>query len=236
MDEKNLNEQEIDLFELVKILFTKWYMILASTLIVTIAAAAYAFFMLDDVYTAEASMLVQVESDTQSESVNFQLGQRLVDTYTEVANSNLVLNELKANLNLDYTNTQLRNMIIVSGVADTIVIRLSVESGDPAEASAIANELLMIIEDLSASDDFKSLENIDVLDQADTPLNPSGPNRLLYIAIGFILGGILGVGIIFVIEFLDKTVKSSNDIEYKLGLKTLGIIPDYAMEDEVDEE
>ncbi len=236
MDENTMNEQEIDLFELVKILFTKWYVIFASTLLVFIITTGYAFFMLDDVYTAEASMLVQVENETQTDATNFQLGERLVDTYTEVANSNRVINELKTNLSLPYSNTQLRNMISVSGVTNTIVIKLSVESTNPDEAAIIANELLDIIEALADSEDFNSLENVDVLDEAEVPDNPSGPNRLLYIAIGFILGGIIGVGIIFMIEFLDKTVKTSNDVEYKLGLKTLGIIPDYNMEDEVDEE
>jgi capsular polysaccharide biosynthesis protein len=53
--------------------------------------------------------------------------------------------------------------------------------------------------------------------------------------IGIILGGIAGVGIIFVIEFLDKSIKTPDDVERRLGLRMLAIIPDYKMESEIEE-
>jgi capsular polysaccharide biosynthesis protein len=237
MENNQTLEQELDLAQLIRILFVRWYIIVASVILVFGITTFYAFIMLDDVYTAQGSMLVQVESNetNTNDATNFQLGQRLVDTYTEIANSNRVINELKTNLDLPYTNSQIREMITVSGITNTIVIKLEVESKDPEEAQIMVNELLVIIESLAESEDFQSLQNIDVLDDANLPINPSGPNRLLYLAIGLVLGGIIGVGIIFAIEFLDKSIKSASDLENKLGLRTLGIIPDYHMEDEVEE-
>ncbi|MFH5882088.1 YveK family protein [Liberiplasma polymorphum] len=236
MEENNNYEQELDLLQLIKILLIRWYIIVAATITVFGFTAFYSFTMLDDVYTAEGSMLVQVESQQgQSDAVSFQLGQRLVDTYTEIAKSSRVLNELRTNLSLPYTNSQLRNMITVTGVRDTIIIKLSVVSDDPEEAQIIANELLAIIQTLAASPEFQSLQNIDILDQAELPRTPSGPNRMLYLAIGIILGGMIGVFVVFIIEFLDRTVKTTKDVESKLGIRALGLIPDYNMEDEVDE-
>jgi len=81
---------------------------------------------------------------------------------------------------------------------------------------------------------FDGFDNIEILDVATTPENPSGPNRLLYVVIGVLLGGIVGVGIVFMIELFDKTLKSPLDIERKLGLRLLAIIPDYTMEEEIE--
>jgi capsular polysaccharide biosynthesis protein len=119
--------------------------------------------------------------------------------------------------------------------AQSIAIEISVTTGDPEESAIIANELFNVIDQLTRSNEIENLETVDGWGLAEAPENPSGPNRLLYMIIGVILGGILGVFAVFMIEFLDKSVKSTNEIENKIGLRVLGIIPDYDMEVEGDE-
>ncbi len=67
--------------------------------------------------------------------------------------------------------------------------------------------------------------NIRVVDPAIVPKNPVLPRKLLNLAIG-VLGGILiGFLLIFVMEFLDQTIKTSEDLEKKLALPFLGFVP-----------
>ena len=139
------------------------------------------------------------------------------------------------NLNLSYTPNQLRTMLTVRGNSNTSIVQLEMTTQDPVEAQLILTELLEVIEAISTDETFRNLEPIDILDHPKAPLIPSGPNRLLYMAIGVILGGMIGVFGVFIIEFMDKSVKGISDIENKLGLRALGIIPDYDMEDEVEE-
>ena len=67
--------------------------------------------------------------------------------------------------------------------------------------------------------------NISVVDDANTPLFPISPNLLKNAGIGLLAGLLLGMGIIFAREHLDDSIKNANEIEAKLGMPLLGIIP-----------
>lgn len=59
------------------------------------------------------------------------------------------------------------------------------------------------------------------------PDKPIKPNKLLNILIAFVAGLMASLGLVFLLEYLDNTVKTSSDIEKLLGIPVLGIIPDY---------
>ena len=67
--------------------------------------------------------------------------------------------------------------------------------------------------------------NISVVDEAKTPLFPISPNLLKNAGMGLLAGLLLGMGIVFTREHLDDSVKNANEIEAKLGLPLLGIVP-----------
>ena len=67
--------------------------------------------------------------------------------------------------------------------------------------------------------------NIRVIDPAITPEKPVRPRKLINLAIGLLGGGLLGLILVFVLELLDQSVKSSEDLEEKLGLPFLGFVP-----------
>ena len=221
-------EQEIDLLELIQLLLTKWYVIVSVTLAVVAITAMYSFVILDDTYTSTTSMLVLVERDESITAGDFAFGQRLVDTYSQLAQSDEVLTRVMNQTNLGLTERQIRDMMTINGVRDTIVIQLSVESESPETAALLANTIAEVMQDVSTR--FQGFDNIEILDVARVPLTPSGPNRLLFMAIGVVLGGMLGVFTVFVIEFLDRTIKKPKDIENKLKLRVIGVVPDYEVE------
>jgi len=230
MDQSPNQEYEIDLLHLIKLVLRKWIVVGVITVAVTLVVAGYAFIMLDDTYTANSSMLVQAQDTETSDYQNLLTGQRLVDTYKEIARSNRVLEELSLNTGGDLSVASLRSMITVSSVNDTLIVKLSVETEDPELSALIANEAVSIVQDLS--NEFNGLQEVEVLDTAQVPSGPSGPNRVLYIAVGILLGGMLGVGYVLIIEFMDKHIRSPKDIEQHLGLRVLGTIPDYDMDEE----
>ena len=67
--------------------------------------------------------------------------------------------------------------------------------------------------------------NIRIIDPAVTPEKPVRPRKMLNLAIGLLVGGELGLLVVFVLEFLDQSVKSSEDLEEKLKLPFLGFVP-----------
>lgn len=69
--------------------------------------------------------------------------------------------------------------------------------------------------------------NIRVVDPAEVPDSPSKPRVLLNLALGFLLGTGLGVGLAFVQEYLDNTLKTPEEVESLLRLPSLGILPSF---------
>ena len=66
--------------------------------------------------------------------------------------------------------------------------------------------------------------NIRVVDPAIAPKNPVLPRKLLNLAIGIFGGILIGFLLVFVMEFLDQTIKTSEDLEKKLGLPFLEFV------------
>jgi len=64
-----------------------------------------------------------------------------------------------------------------------------------------------------------------VIDAARTPLISSSPNLPLNTAIGSFLGLICGVGLAFLLNLLDRTIKSTDELEALIDLPNLGIVP-----------
>ena len=236
MEEQQNHEQEIDLLELLGVLLKKWYIIAGAVVTVMLLVTSYAYGIMEDVYTAETSVLVQVRSEGE-DGFDYQLGERLVNTYTEIATNPKVLSELQIeaeeHFDEEYSLGRLRDMIEVTGVQQTVVIKVSVEATSPAEAAFLANTLVDIMDDTSSQ--YDGLDNIEVLNEALIPSSPSGPNRMLYMAVAFVLGGMIGTFAVLGIEYLDKSIKTTRDVEQKLGLRVLGAIPEYDIDSEVDE-
>lgn len=77
-----------------------------------------------------------------------------------------------------------------------------------------------------------TISNAEVIDRAVTPLKPVGPNKRKNLALGFILGLMLGIGLVFLLDYMDQTIKTSEDVKEKLGLNVFGIIPRIPFADE----
>lgn len=77
-----------------------------------------------------------------------------------------------------------------------------------------------------------TISSVDVVDAALTPKEPIKPNKKKNLALGFVLGIMLGVGLVFLLDYMDQTIKTSDDVREKLGLTVLGIIPRIPFADE----
>jgi len=84
-----------------------------------------------------------------------------------------------------------------------------------------------------------SVDNVQILAEAKVPAVPSPvkPKPYLNIAIAFVVGLMASVGIIFLLEYLDNTIKTEQDVEQILGLSVLGAIAtiDYKTEDKLSQ-
>ncbi len=87
------------------------------------------------------------------------------------------------------------------------------------------NLLFQQLKETSVTSDLEK-NNIRILEPARTAWNITEPlKREQIIGVGVIIGLLLGVGLAFLFEYFDKTIKNPEDVEYYLGLPVLGTIP-----------
>jgi len=67
--------------------------------------------------------------------------------------------------------------------------------------------------------------NVIIIDKATPASEPSSPKIFLNIILSVVVGFFLGIGVVFLLDFLDNTIKGQEEIEADFGLAVLGIIP-----------
>ena len=84
--------------------------------------------------------------------------------------------------------------------------------------------LLQRYKELNAASGI-STSNMAVIDEAEPPLSPSSPNLMRNVALGLILGLLLATAVVFLSFTIDDTIRVPEDVERKLGLSLLGVVP-----------
>lgn len=220
--------EEISLTELFLILRKRIQIIILITIISIVTSAIVSFFILDPQYQTFTTLMVGKPKDYQSYNDRLDynevlLNQKLVSTYGELVKTRAVADEVIRNLNLDISYETFKDKVNVNLVKDTEIIRLEVIDEDPELAVEIANETAEVF--MKKVRNIMRVENIQVIDEAQIPDKPVKPKPMLNMAIAGVLGLMIGVFITFLLEFLDNTIKTPDDVKRHLELPVLGTIP-----------
>ncbi len=217
--------EKIDLRELLSILRKRLWFIVLFTVLCTAASGLISHYILEPEYQTYTTLMIGRPQEYKQE-IDYDdilLNQKLVSTYGEIAKSRVVAKELMSNLGLSFTYEELDKKIDVTLVTDTEIIKILVKDKDGHVAARIANEIANVFIKHVAR--IMSIENIQVIDMAEVPLKPNKPKPAINMAIASVLGILLGIFSIFVHEYFDNTVKTSEDVEKNLGLPVIGIVP-----------
>ena len=222
-----MEEEVIDLREYLSIIKKKWFIMAILCVVCVAASTVYSFFIAKPVYQAETTLIVKTEKTEGTNTVTsdqIKTTQQLAITYGEIIKSRKVLDDVIKNLDLDESYGQLSGKISVSTVSDTQIIKVSVQDTNKSNAAKIANEIPKVFakEAIRIAD----ANGVEVIDKAQTPVNPVSPNKKMNILIAGVLGVMIGLFIIILIEFLNTKIKTPQDIEKELGLPLLGVIPE----------
>jgi capsular polysaccharide biosynthesis protein len=218
--------EEIDLRSLFRIMITRWWVIVICTVVCTSVSVIVSYFVLKPVYQSSTTLYIGKNIDVNSD-INYNdvlLGTQLVKDYREIAKSRLISAQVIKDMGLkNLTPEGFSNKIEVNLKNDTRVIQITAEDRDPAIAQKIANNVAEVFKQKVVV--IMQVENVQTIDVAEAPINPIKPNKRMNIAIAFVLGFMLGAGIIFLIEYLDTTVKTPEDVKRITQLPVIGIIP-----------
>ena len=219
--------EEIDLREMIHILRSRCWIIIICFLIAVITSLTVNYKFLVPVYRAESTLFAGKEPNkiASLDLGEFNLNQKLVVDYREIILSRLVTEEVINHLNLDMQVETFRNRVSVSTIKDSRFFKIAFESSDPTMAMDVVNALAQEV--ISKAEEIIDIKNVVVVDRAQLPEKPIKPNKKLNVAIASVLGLMLGTFLVFFMEFLDRTIKTEDDIRRYLQLNTIGEIPEF---------
>ncbi|WP_419881730.1 YveK family protein [Peribacillus sp. B-H-3] len=219
-------EETISLKELFSTIRKRLSLILIITVLAAMASAVVSYFFLTPIYEASTQILVNQTKDKNAvyNPNEVQTNLQLINTYNVIIKSPVILDKVVSNLNLDGTGRGLSNKITVASEQNSQVVNITVDDPNPVTAAEIANNTAEVFQKQVVS--IMKVDNVKILSKADVADYPSPvkPKPLLNIAIALIVGLLAAIGLTFLLEYLDNTIKTEQDIEKLLELPVLGVI------------
>ena len=220
-----MEEQVISIEEIFEAIKKRWKLITLITIVATVISGVFSFFVIDPVYEASTKLFVGKEENSEEvyNSNDIQMYQKLLKTYSETIKTRDLLTSAIKDSKYDLGVGTVSSAITVVPVADTQILQIKYKSTDPKESEimlkAISNNFIKTAKELVPNGNVRTIEAVEM------PENPISPNKKMNIAIAFLLGLMVSVGLVFLLEYLDNTYKHKEQLENELGLPVLGIIP-----------
>ncbi|WKA50226.1 Wzz/FepE/Etk N-terminal domain-containing protein [Planococcus liqunii] len=226
-------EETISLQELFTTLKKRIGLIIGLTILAILIAGIVSYNFLTPIYETNTQILVNQEKTDAAQMLNqnIQTDLQLINTYSVIIKSPAILDQVSQQLDLGLSAEQLTNKITVSNAENSQVVNVAVQDPDPAIAVDIANTTSAVFQE--EIQQLMKVDNVSILSPAVLKENPApvAPNPMLNMAIAAVVGLMLGVGIAFLLEYLDTSIKNEQDIEDFLGVPLLGVISPIKEED-----
>lgn len=200
-------------------------LIILITFLATLTNGILNFYVFVPKYKADTSVIIGKASQTNNPGANYydvMLYQTMVKTYTKLARSRTVVEDVIEKLNLQSLKTSdVLSMIEVIPDKETQFLTFTVTSYKPKEAMDIANQFVESLKDISLK--VYKVDSINLIEEARLPINSDSPRPIRNTAMTFFIGIIFSVGLAFLLEYLDNTIKIKEDVD-SIGLPVIATI------------
>lgn len=212
--------EEINIRDFLNYLKKYVLVIAAVALVLIIGVFIYDKSIKKPLYTTYTTIILTKSNETQTGTTITQndilLNQKLVETYSKIIKSKLVLEQVISETGVTYTAEELSENVSVEAYENTEMLKISVTDQDPELAASIANSIAQVFSGEIAK--IYQINNISVVDVAVTPEEVSNNTlkRDLLIALFISIFGTIGV--VFVVYYFDDTVKLTDNLEEEIGM------------------
>lgn len=219
--------EEINLKDLFSYFISKILIVVITFLLLVVFSIINSKFIKVPEYNSSTTIVLTINNDSDIDTSISQnditINQKLVATYRQIIKSRRVLDQVIKNLDLDYEASELSKKISVTNETDTELLKITVSNADPELASSIADEIAKVFSEEIV--DIYNIKNVSIIDKSLVSEVPYNITLVKDAVIFGMLGIVLGLGIIFIMFYFDTTIKSSDEIQEKIGLPILGVVP-----------
>ncbi len=217
--------------DFLKLLRTRWLIIGITTIAAVLAALAFSL-LTTPLYEASTRLFVSTASGASVDEIytGNRFSQERVKSYTELIMGETLAQRTIDKLSLDMSAEDLQNHVKATSTLETVLISVTVTDESPEQArdiaDALSDEFVVMIRELETPGDGAMPDARVVVEQrASMPDSPVSPKTRRNLAIGLALGGLLGIGLAFLRDQLDNTVKDRQILEDITGVGLVGSIP-----------
>ena len=220
-------EETLRLEDLVQILKKKAAWIVLTTVAGIGLAAGVTFFLITPKYDSTAQLIAQ-NQEAEGSSGNLQNDINgnvlMINTYKDIIKSDLVIDavqkKLKDEYQYVYSNSGLKNSLEVEQAQNLQMFQITATSSEPRKAALIANITAITFQE--KAEEVLAVSKVTITSEAGVSAKAVFPNNQLNLLIGTVVGMLIGVGLAFLIELVDKTMKDERFIVETLELPVLG--------------
>ncbi|MCY4726609.1 polysaccharide biosynthesis tyrosine autokinase [Nocardioides sp. STR2] len=206
----------------------RWRLVLGSVLVV-IAIAAVWTWTTTPLYSSSTRLFVSTsQTDENSAYTGNLFATQRVASYADLVTSNQLAERVAGELE-DADPTTVRGQVTASAVPETVLLEITATDANPERArdiaQAYAEQLQVLVEELETPNGKSTaVIKATLIDDAEVPTSPVSPQPLRNLALGGVLGLLLGVGLAVTRELLDTSVKGADDIAAITSAPVLGNI------------
>lgn len=229
----NTSEEEyvVPVKAVLQVVWRRLWLILL-VMLVCVAGALAIGFLQTPVYEASIKILVGQEQQNDASSSNLgsdvQGLQQLTETVSEAVETRPVAEAVVRRLDLRESPEEFLEKLSVEQVSSTQFIEIFYRDSDPERARDVANavgeEFSKQISDVSPS---ANAITATVWERSVTPEGPVLPNFPYYVLAALAVGATLGMGLAFLLEYLDDGWRSPEEVERISGVPNLGVVPQF---------
>lgn len=221
-------EETVSLDEIFQLLKKKLALIVSMLILGTIISTVVTLFVITPKYSATTQLVVQTkgsDSNINTDKINSNL--LLINTYKDLVKSKVVTEKTKDQLVKDgmtgISEDFLSHAISVEQNQNSQLFSIKAVTTDPIKSATIANTVSEVFQQEAVV--MTDTDKVSIASKAIPNNQPISPNKKVNIAIGAVLGLIVGVMLALLSELFNRTVKTEDYLSDKLGLPVLGIIP-----------
>jgi len=244
-----MEDEGLDLRAYWRILLRRWWIFVLGV----VGAALAAFFIsgaITPIYEAKTKVFVQGGQTPGAPSLgDIQTSEKLADNYGDLIKTRPVLEQVIQALSLPYSPDVLSDKLSVNSPRSLIEIKA--RDPDPQLAATIANTTAQTFIDHFREQQFKqisqfqaslsqfgiaddssivaaqaaTISTLSIAEEALPPSSPSSPRTMLNVILAAVLGLLVAGLVVFLLEYLDNSIKSPEELKALTGMATLGSVP-----------
>ncbi|MFC5472173.1 YveK family protein [Cohnella suwonensis] len=220
---------ELTIRDYFKVLYRRWWIICTFVVLACGLTAGYDYFFPKPVYEASTKLIVnnsnqgQVKDRADSNEISSNI--MLIETYKEIIATPAIMEKVVANhpeINRDIS--QLISNVKVSSSTGSQVMSISIRDSTVQQAVQTVNAIAEVFKQEIPK--IMNVDNITILSRAKTSDHQSPVSYGIWFKtlIALILSLFVSIGIVFLLDHLDDTLKTEKDVEAYLRLPTLAAI------------